>query len=221
MPLPHHPLVTAAICIGCLIGTAATFFSVGHQSRTDQTSPPAPPGRRMSRRLSSAVVFTSPREEQPGVCARVTKRISVMLLVLGYFVYPGANAIFFQTFNCQSIDGKRYLRKDLSIDCSDPAHQFSSILAVFMVAIFSVGLPMLYLSLLIPHRKGFIAHSGRSQAGLKDVRDLRFFFMVRLKKGGALVLNLFLRLSRCVPLIGTYPHRITNQSSGTGRCLNA
>jgi hypothetical protein len=90
-----------------------------------------------------------------------------------------------------------------------------------MVAIFSVGLPMLYLSLLIPHRKGFVAHSGRSQAGLEDVRDLRFFFMVRLNEAGALVLNLFLRLSCCVPLIGTYPHRITNQSSGTGRCLNA
>jgi hypothetical protein len=96
----------------------------------------------------------------------------------------GANAIFFQTFNCQSIDGKKYLRKDLSIDCSDPAHQFASILAVFMVAIFSVGLPMLYLSLLIliPHRKGFVDHSGRSQARLEDVRDLRFFFMVRLKE---------------------------------------
>jgi hypothetical protein len=103
-----------------------------------------------------------------------------VLLVLGYFIYPGANAIFFQTFNCQSIDGKRYLRNDLSIDCSDPAHQSASILAVFMVLIFSIGLPLLYLLLLIPHRKGFVAQSGRSQAGLEDVRNLRFFFMVRV-----------------------------------------
>jgi hypothetical protein len=172
--------VTAAICIVCLVGTAVTFFRRGatHHAKSEKTRPPAT--ATASRRLSSAVISTGRsvmHEENPGICSRAAKHVSVVLLVLGYCIYPGANAVFFQTFNCQSIDGKRYLRNDLSIDCSDPAHQSAVVLAVLMVVLFSVGLPLLYLSLLVPHRKGFVAESGRSQAALEDVRSLRFFYM--------------------------------------------
>jgi hypothetical protein len=117
------------------------------------------------------------KQEKLGICSRVVKRVSTAFLVLGYFIYPGANAVFFQTFNCQKIDSVSYLRNDLSIDCSLPAHKSASKLAVFMVFIFSIGLPLLYLKLLIPHRKGFVAQSGRSQAGLDDVQALHFFYM--------------------------------------------
>jgi hypothetical protein len=105
------------------------------------------------------------------------QQLNLALLMLGYFIYPAANAVFFQTFNCQQIDSESYLRNDLSIDCSLPAHKSASYLAAFMIVVFSVGLPLLYLSLLIPHRKGFVAESGRSQAGLEDVRSLAFFYM--------------------------------------------
>jgi hypothetical protein len=113
---------------------------------------------------------------RPGLVIQWLQAIGNMLLVLGYFIYASANTIFFQTFNCQQIDSASYLRNDLSIDCSDPAHKSCTAFATIMVFFFSVGLPAMYLLLLLPHRKGFLGQSGRSQAALSDVKILHFFY---------------------------------------------
>ena len=82
----------------------------------------------------------------------------------------------FQTFNCQSIDSIMYLRNDLSINCADSAHQTATVFALLLVATFSVGLPIIYLGLLVPHRSGFAALSGRAVTALDNVHHLQFFY---------------------------------------------
>jgi hypothetical protein len=113
---------------------------------------------------------------QTRIVSQWFKRLGNVLLVLGYFIYAAASTIFFQTFNCQQIDSKTFLRNDLSIDCSDPAHKSATAFAAIMVILFSVGLPVIYLMLLFPHRKGFAGQSGRSTVALADVQMLRFFY---------------------------------------------
>jgi len=105
------------------------------------------------------------------------QKFSLVCVVLGYFIYPGANTVFFQTFNCVQIDSVSYLQNDLSIQCDDPSHRTASNVAGLMVVIFSVGLPLTYLLLLLPHRNGFAAQSGRSQIALEQVHMLRFFYL--------------------------------------------
>jgi hypothetical protein len=75
-------------------------------------------------------------------------------LVISYLVYPSSSAVFFQTFNCRTIDGVRYHTKDLNIKCSSPAHRQAETVATGMIIFFSFGLPALYLSLLLWQRRG-------------------------------------------------------------------
>jgi hypothetical protein len=170
--------LTATICSFCLVGTAAAFIKPGdaiQQAKKTENADRTPPAR--PRHKLGSVRSSATKQGKPGICARVSKRVSEVLLVLGYLIYPGANAVFFQTLNCQTIDEVSYLRNDFSIDCSLPAHKSATYLAVSMVLVFSIGLPLLYLKLLYPHRFGFAAQSGRSAAGLEDVRALRFFYI--------------------------------------------
>jgi hypothetical protein len=142
------------VCFGCLVGTAMM-----HPSCTLKTS---------------AQQQTKPVR---GIIARWVERVGNILLVLGYFIYAAANTIFFQTFNCLKVDSTSFLRNDLSIDCSDPTHKSATTVAALMVILFSIGLPVMYLLLLFPHRKGFAGQSGRSQVALSDVKILRFFYL--------------------------------------------
>jgi len=145
--------VMGFVCACCLMGTAMAFPLFACQKRTQQTN------------------------KSRGIAARWFKRVANVLLVLGYFIYAAANTVFFQTFNCQKIDSASFLRNDLSIDCSNPAHKSATMVAALMVLLFSLGLPLSYLVLLLPHRKGFAQQSGRSQVALADVQILRFFYV--------------------------------------------
>jgi hypothetical protein len=177
--------VTGTLCMCCIAGTAATFVKLGRAQINDASGAGT---MLFSRRLSHSVTQSQDGagelplkvgfcKQVSGICERLMKQVGIVFLVLGYFIYPASNAIFFQTFNCQYIDSVSYLRNDLSIECSDPAHKTATNFALFMVVVFSVGLPLLYLHILLPHRQGFLAASGRCQANLNSVRTLRFFYM--------------------------------------------
>jgi hypothetical protein len=83
-----------------------------YSKRRRQKTPIGPPHARPRRKLGSVRSFAI-KQEKPGTCARVSKRVSQVLLVLRYFIYPGAganaNAVFFQNLNCQAIDEVSYL----------------------------------------------------------------------------------------------------------------
>jgi hypothetical protein len=123
------------VCFSCLIGTASVF-----QFGT----------------ASIAIIRSQHECKQPAdrssVVARIKKDVAAVLIVLGYCIYPlgtasmyciypTANTVFFQTFNCQNIDSTRFLRNDLSIGCSQPAHQTATVFAALMVLLFSVAFP--------------------------------------------------------------------------------
>jgi hypothetical protein len=107
--------IMGVVCVCCMIGTVMTIKPCGLPSQRT--------------RNVEFIVWS-------------LKRVGNALLMLGYFVYASATTIFFQTFNCQQIDSSRYLRNDLSVDCSDAAHETATAFATLMVLGFSVGLPL-------------------------------------------------------------------------------
>jgi hypothetical protein len=88
----------------------------------------------------------------PATKVLVTKAAGWML-VGTYFLYPSASAVIFTTFNCDSIDGVRYLVADYDIICDSKEHVAAELWATFMIAVFAVGLPVLYMSLLVGARR--------------------------------------------------------------------
>jgi hypothetical protein len=80
-------------------------------------------------------------------------------LVLSYLVYPSSSSVFFQTFNCRWIDSVEYHTKDTGIKCQEQPHMNAETLATAMIGCFSFGLPLLYLSLLIPQRNKLVSSS--------------------------------------------------------------
>jgi hypothetical protein len=49
-------------------------------------------------------------------------RVIGILLLLTYLIYPFGCKVLFSTFNCINVDGVRYLRADMGIDCASPGH---------------------------------------------------------------------------------------------------
>ena len=58
----------------------------------------------------------------------------------------------------------RYLTKDLSILCDSPQQKTAEATAGFMLVVFSIGLPALYLAMLVRHRPPLNAAGGREHA---------------------------------------------------------
>jgi hypothetical protein len=88
------------------------------------------------------------------------------MLVGTYFLYPSCTAVIFTTFNCNTVDGVRYLVADYSIDCGSGEHAAAERWAFFMIVAFAVGLPVLYMCLLV---------SARRTATTEDTAMLAFF----------------------------------------------
>eukprot|EP00935_MAST-01C_sp_MAST-1C-sp1_P000569 g569.t1 len=95
------------------------------------------------------------------------RRIGAACLVLAYFIYSPVSANVFQVFNCRSINGGRYLRKDYSLDCTTREHIAMEVFSVFMVLFTCIGLPMQYFVVLYVHRN----HLGKLRALSFFLRD--------------------------------------------------
>ena len=72
-----------------------------------------------------------------------------MALWITFFVYSSASSVVFQMFSCENLnDGKSYLRADYSILCSSSKHQRLQVYAAFMMLVYPVGIPLVYVTLL-------------------------------------------------------------------------
>ncbi|CAN0246469.1 unnamed protein product [Ascophyllum nodosum] len=77
---------------------------------------------------------------------------SVIVIIL--LIYSSASSAVFRTFACDSLDdGKMYLRSDYSIECNSPKHKGFQIYAAFMIAVYPLGIPLLFALLLYRNRK--------------------------------------------------------------------
>eukprot|EP00937_MAST-01D_sp_MAST-1D-sp2_P007747 g7747.t1 len=74
------------------------------------------------------------------------------LLVITYLMYPAISSLLFQSFSCETIHLGRYLHQDYSIDCDSAKHKTYERLAKAMIALFAIGVPVLFFVLLRRHR---------------------------------------------------------------------
>ena len=69
-----------------------------------------------------------------------------------FLIYPSTSAAILSFFQCFPVDdGHSYLRRDFSIDCDTEAHSMMRHYAVLMVAIYPLGIPVMYWALFRAH----------------------------------------------------------------------
>ena len=79
------------------------------------------------------------------------------LLYLLFFAFPLVSSRAFQAFECEEFDdGTRFLRVDYSLDCNDDEHGRVVALAWVAIALYPIGIPLLYLALLLSARKAIL-----------------------------------------------------------------
>ena len=80
------------------------------------------------------------------------------LLYLLFFAFPLISSRAFQAFDCEEFDDStRFLRADYSLACYDTEHGRVVSLAWVAIALYPLGVPLLYLTLLLFARKAILA----------------------------------------------------------------
>ena len=80
------------------------------------------------------------------------KHLSAVLLTT-LLVYAHVSSILFQTFACEHLeDGKFYLRADYRIECDSTKHEKIQVYAGLMMMLYTVGLPVFYVTLLFKNQ---------------------------------------------------------------------
>ena len=80
------------------------------------------------------------------------------LLYLSFFAFPLVSSRAFQAFDCEELDdGTRFLTVDYSLDCNDAEYDRVVSLAWVAIALYPIGVPILYLALLLSARKAILA----------------------------------------------------------------
>jgi hypothetical protein len=144
----YHARVYSVACCSCLV-LFALVFAMARARRQHMLAKTVATNRGRSKTHTQLAL-----EED----ARWRKMLSG-ILVLSYLVYPSSSSVFFQTFNCRTIDDVRYHTKDLRIVCDTPEHTTAEAVATTMIVLFAFGLPVLYLALLIPQRRQLVTSS--------------------------------------------------------------
>ena len=79
------------------------------------------------------------------------------LLYLLFFAFPLVSSRAFQAFDCEEFDdGTRFLRVDYSLDCNDAEYDRVVSLAWVAIALYPIGIPLMYLTLLLYARKAIL-----------------------------------------------------------------
>ena len=88
--------------------------------------------------------------------AGVIRALPYLLYIL-FFAFPLVSSRAFQAFDCEEFDdGTRFLRADYSLNCNDAEYRRVRFLAWVAIALYPVGVPLLYLTLLLCARKAIL-----------------------------------------------------------------
>ena len=99
------------------------------------------------------------------------KHLSAVLFLL-FFVYSSVSSTVFRMFGCDSLDdGEEYLRADYRIRCTDEKHRALQVYAGFMIAVYPVGIPLMFGALLYPHR-GVLSDPRADKATAESIASL-------------------------------------------------
>jgi hypothetical protein len=103
---------------------------------------------------------------------RLTQRV---LNLVVFVTYPFVCSMLFQVHNCRTVDRLAYLHADYSVVCHNAKHRSAVIFSGFVIAVVAIGTPLLYMTLLFPHRDEIRSLMSRSSSNASS-RHLRFFF---------------------------------------------
>ena len=128
------------------------------------------------------------------------------LLYVLFFAFPLVSSRAFQAFDCEEFDdGTRFLRVDYSLDCNDDAEYGRVVsLAWVAIALYPIGIPLLYLALLLSARKAILTEQptdlSRSLTFLHQDYELSMFWweLVEISKKARAALCAQAH-SHCVP----------------------
>ena len=101
-----------------------------------------------------AEVFT--KRKTASFTAGLIRALPYLLHIL-FYAFPLVSSRAFQAFECEEFDdGTRFLRVDYSLDCNDDEHGRVVALAWVAIALYPIGIPLLYLALLLSARKAIL-----------------------------------------------------------------
>eukprot|EP00752_Nemacystus_decipiens_P018764 g16824.t1 len=103
---------------------------------------------------------------------QIRQKHQAALLLVTFFVYSSVSSTVFQTFACETLDdGTEYLREDYRIHCTDARHKAFEVYAGIMVAVYPVGIPLLYAVLLF-QRRDVLADAGADKTVAQSIAGL-------------------------------------------------
>mgnify|MGYP001191171049 CR=1 FL=1 len=106
-------------------------------------------------RSIAAEVFT--KRKAASLKAGIIRALPYLLYIL-FFAFPLVSSRAFQAFDCEEFDdGTRFLRVDYSLDCNDAEYDRVVSLAWVAIALYPIGIPLLYLTLLLSARQALLA----------------------------------------------------------------
>ena len=93
------------------------------------------------------------RDAQPAAPSRLKAGLLAALpwlLLLTFLVFPMVSSAAFQAFACEAFDtGRAFLRADYAVECGTPAHARAKQLAWQGIALYPVGISLLYIALML------------------------------------------------------------------------
>ena len=96
------------------------------------------------------------KSEAASLKAGVIRALPYLLYIL-FFAFPLVSSRAFQAFDCEDFDdGTRFLRVDYSLICYGTEHDRVVSLAWVAIALYPIGVPLLYLALLLSARKAIL-----------------------------------------------------------------
>jgi len=93
---------------------------------------------------------SKPNDKESGLTAGKCLQASLLVLIL---VAPTTSTAVLRTFHCRSFDdGAEFLIADLSIECNSAKHRAVELFAGFMIIVYPIGIPLVFLALLATKR---------------------------------------------------------------------
>ena len=127
------PMAIILVCAACLVGAEVVRHCTGGNDRT------------VAVRISTAI-------------ASGLQRVLPLTLGLTFLVLPSTSTRIFRAFLCETFEydedtSRRYLYADLSLSCDSDEFESTQSLAFAMLAVWPVGIPLLYAALLWSSRE--------------------------------------------------------------------
>ena len=167
----------AVLAVGLILGFVLRSCICGARAET-RTEENGRRGRRPSVGAAggAAAAAAHHRRHDPSVGGGARQGMLDALpsvLTLSFLVFPMVSSAAFQAFSCEGFDdGRSYLRADYAVECETPAHARAQQLAWLGIALYPIGISVLYVLLLVRAR---VAIASNNPTALSEALD----FLVR------------------------------------------